>query len=53
MLTVLRQPATEAGVFRILENRGSPTFVTERGRAQLEELGLRGVGFYKAGTVID
>jgi hypothetical protein len=40
-------------VFRFKQNRGSPTFVTEQGKSKLGKLQLRGLAFYKAGTVVD
>src|SRR5690606_22900655 len=48
-LKVSRKDAESLGVFKLTQNRGQPTFVTEATKVLLENLGVRGIGFYNAG----
>lgn len=51
-LRVKNGPAVAAGLFGVRQNRGQYVFVTEQGKARLEQLNL-GVGFYPAGRVVE
>lgn len=52
-LKLVPSDATSQGVFTVRQNHGGPIFVTEATKKILSESGLKGVGFYPAGRIID
>lgn len=51
-LEVRRGVLPEHGIFRLNQNRGFPSFITDEGKTSLLRTGLRGIGFHPAGRVV-
>lgn len=52
-LQVKRCDATEHGIFRVSQNEGGPTFVTEKIKDQMLDAAITGIAFYPGGKLVD
>jgi hypothetical protein len=51
-LSISREALKQGELFMLNQNRGIQIFATERIKKRIDESGIKGIGFYKAGSIL-